>query len=207
MSSYSPERFQEPFGPGARPFKLALLERSLALSRIVRRGWLAALESEPCAETDQDDSGELSHDGADARAQAAPAQPAHNVAVGDEPDEQHDLEGGDHEGQPDRRVAGKSELGHDGHEEGARLGVEEVAHQALAPCAQMAGSPLTAGARCAWAQLPTSWGAQQTSRTEIEKIGGARQLENGERRRRAVPQDGASQRRGRGPGEDADGDA
>src|SRR5712691_2144028 len=132
MSWYSPERTHVPLARVARPFKLALLEQSLALSEIVRRAASAALESKPCAETDEHQPGQPGHDLANASPQPAATQPADDVPVCDEPGEQHDLEGGDHQKEPDRRVARNRELRHNGDEECPGLGVEQIAEQALA---------------------------------------------------------------------------
>src|SRR5467141_4314308 len=140
MSSYSPERFQELFARVARPFKPALLERSLALSEIVRRRSLTALEGQPGAQADQDDPGKPGHAVADACAQTAAAQPAHDVAIRDQPGQQHDLERADHQNEPEGGVARDDELWHHRDEERARLGVQQVAEQALAPGTPVAKS-------------------------------------------------------------------
>src|SRR2546425_10479775 len=149
MSSYSPERFQELFARVVRPFKPALLERSLALSEIVRRRSLTALEGKPGAQADQDEPREPGHDVADACAQTAAAEPAHDVAVSDQPGQQHDLERADHQDEPDRRVARDDELRHHRDEERACLGVQQVAEQTLAPGTRVAKSCSRSGGR-AW---------------------------------------------------------
>src|SRR5713226_2861003 len=118
MSSYSPERFQELFSRVARPFKPALLERSLALLGIVRLPASPSLESE-------------------AGAKPAAAQPADDVPVSDQPGEQHHLEGRDHEDEPDRGVARDDELRHHGDEEGPGLRIQQVAEKTLAPGASI----------------------------------------------------------------------
>src|SRR6266849_5755036 len=133
MSSYSPERFQELFSRVARPFKPALLERSLALLEIVRLTASPSLESKQGAKADQDDPGEPGHEMPHACAQAAAAQPADDVPVSDQPGEQHHLEGRDHEDEPDRAVARDDELRHHGDEEGPGLRIQQVAEKTLAP--------------------------------------------------------------------------
>src|SRR5438132_13913495 len=100
MSSYSPERCQVSFARDARPFKLALLEQSLALFEIVRPRGSAALEGQPCAEPDQDDSGQPRHHLADPRPEAAATKTADYVAVGDEPGQERGLDCGHPRHQP-----------------------------------------------------------------------------------------------------------
>src|SRR5216684_8189835 len=196
MSSYSPERFQELFSRVARPFKPALLERSLALLGIVRLTASPSLESEPGAKTDQDDPGEPGHEMPDARAQPAAAQPADNVSVSDQPGEQHHLEGRDHEDETDRPVARDDELRHNGDEEGPGLRIQQVAEESLTPC--LHGSRHTGGARRARPDLPTRWGAQQAAKTEVREVCGAGQLEDRECCRRTFEEHADANRRGRG---------
>src|SRR4029077_18656239 len=124
MSSYSPERFQEPFSRVPRPFKPTLLERSLALLGIVRPTASPSLEGEPGAKPDQDNPGEPGHEMPDPRAQRAASQPAHDVAVRDKPCEQHHLECRNHHYEPDRRVAWDEELRHHGDEERPGLRIQ-----------------------------------------------------------------------------------
>src|SRR5260370_20332402 len=93
----------------------------------------ASLESKPGAKPDQGDAGEPGHDMLDAPSQPAAPQPADNVSVGDQPGEQHHLEGRDHEDEPDRGVAWDDELRYDGDEEGPGLRIQQVAEKALAP--------------------------------------------------------------------------
>ena len=105
------------------------------------------------------------------------------MAVCDEPKQQHDLERSDHEDEPARGVARKRELGHHRDEERTGLGIEQVAHQPLAPSAAVAQCRAAASCRCIF-----TWLRKQTSRPEIEEISGARELEDGERSRRALEQ-------------------
>src|SRR6267143_3234597 len=121
MSSYWPARLQVPLTRVARPFKLALLEQSLALFEIVRRGRSAALEHQPGTEADQHQPRQPGHDPADAIPQPAATQPADNVAVCDQPGEEHELEDGDHEQKSRRWVARNRELRHHGDEKRPRL--------------------------------------------------------------------------------------
>src|SRR2546428_624510 len=127
MSSYSPERFQELFARVVRPFKPALLERSLALSEIVRRRSLTALEGQPGAQADQDEPREPGHDVADACAQTAAAEPAHDVAVSDQPGQQPDLELADTERGSGRPREDSDRNTQRRHRRGSRAGGERVA--------------------------------------------------------------------------------
>src|SRR5712692_4501622 len=200
MSSYSPERFQELFSRVARPFKPALLERSLALLGIVRLPASPSLESEPGAKPDQDDPGEPGHEMPDAGAQPAAAQPADDVPVSDQPGEQHHLEGRDHEDEPDRGVARDDELRHHGDEEGPGLRIQQVAEKTLAPGASISQC-------CSRNVRIRRCPRQQTAKTEVREVYRAGQLEDREGRRRTFEEHADPKRCGRGPGEDASRDA
>src|SRR5260370_27903883 len=200
MSSYSPERFQELFSRVARPFKPALLERSLALLEIVRLTASPSLESKPGAKADQNDPGEPGHEMPHACAQPAAAQPADNVPVSNQPGEQHHLEGRDHEDEPDRGVAWDDELRHHSDEEGAGLRIQKVAEKTLAP-----GVPISE--YCSRNVRIRRCPRQQTAKTEVREVCGAGQLEEREGRRRTFEEHSDAKRRGRGPREGANRDA
>src|SRR6267143_4727891 len=184
-SSYSPERRHMLLARLVRPFKSPLLEQSLALSRIVRPAASAALESQPRPQPDQADPCEPRHEATNPRAQPAPTEPAHDMAVRDEPGQQHDLEDGDHQDEPDSGVSREGELRHHCDEECARLRVEQVAEKALAPGASVAQSGTAGNRRRSIIRRPP----EKTSHAEIAKVGRARELEDRERGRRTFEED------------------